>query len=127
MTAGDFHVGQLFSNRDVGRNSRQWDAGGFGNEGEGSRTTWVDFQHVEFVSTDAELDVEATTNIQSDSNCFGPFVNLGKYFLTHILCGDEAGRITTVNSGLFQMLHHRADEDIFAITDSIDIQFDGTA
>ena len=39
--------------------------------------------------------------------------------------GEDAGRITGVNTGFLDVLHDRPDDDCLSVTDHVDVDFDG--
>ena len=68
---GEAEVDELFADHDLGGELGEGNADGLGNEGHGAGGAWVDFDDVEFVVFDGELDVHEAADFEFLGESFG--------------------------------------------------------
>ena len=95
------------------------DAGGLGDEGHRARGAGVHFKHedhillhtVLFHFLDGELHIHQSDHVQPFSHGRGLPLELVHRGLAQVVGWQRTGGITTVHAGLFDVLHHAADEN----------------
>ena len=117
--------GNRLANHDQGCGLREGDAEGLGDERHGSGGTWVGLEHIQNITCQRELNIDETTNANALSNRKGCLSDSVDLTLAH---GDRrqcAARVSRVDSGLLDVLHHATDIQLFAVIERVDVDFDG--
>ena len=114
------------SRHDPRRRPGQGDASGLGHERDGATRPRVGLDDEDLGRLDGELHVDRAPHLEGFGD--GPGVALDD--LDHL--GAEGGRrnhtgaVSRVDAGLFDVLHHRADDDVAGrVADGVDIDLDG--
>mmetsp|Transcript_23416 Transcript_23416/g.41618 ORF Transcript_23416/g.41618 Transcript_23416/m.41618 type:complete len:410 (-) Transcript_23416:1258-2487(-) len=94
------------------------------HERNGTGCTGVGLNDVGHIILNGELDVDETNDLQLLGNLGGPALDDLKDGGTDGLGGEGTGRVTRVNTGLLNVLHHTGNHDIaILIAEGINIHF----
>ena len=107
-----------------GRQTRELNAGGLGDEWNGPRSAGIDLQDVDHAVLDRVLHIDETDDAEPKGKVPGELAHL-----IHLAVGDQirrehAGRVAGVNPRVFDVLHDAADDALGAIGDGVHIGFE---
>ena len=100
---------------------RDWGAGRFSKEWDGSRGTWIDFDDRDIaIWLDDELDVEETNHIKGQADLDRILDDGLLDFLAEGIRRIDGHRVARMHAGALNELHDAWDKDIFAVAYGID-------
>src|SRR5580692_7938988 len=119
------HIGQFLARHQPRGNFRQRNARRFADIGDRARRSRIHFENVNRVALDGILHVHEADNFQREGKSLRIFPDVLKNRRRHTHRGQHARRIAGVHPGFFDVLHDAANDDIFPVGESIDIDFRG--
>ena len=100
-------------------------AGGLRDVGHGARGARVDFDDEDLIALDGVLNVHQADDFQGARQTEGVVANGGEHLRREVDRGQYAGGVAGVDAGLFDVLHDAADDHIFAVGESVNVDFGG--
>ncbi len=116
---------KLLAGHDAGSNLGDRRTDGFCNEGHRARGARVDFENVDRAVLDRVLNVHQATDVERLCKRRRLAFQFVERFLAQRTGRQRAGRVARVDTGFFDVLHDARHEDAFAVTQCIDVDFDG--
>ena len=113
--AGYVLVFQWLPNGDACSDPRQWQTGRFCDKRHGSGRARVDLQHVEVLALDGELNVEATHDVQAETDDFCLLCDAFEHGFRDVLCRNKTGRIPRMNAGFLEVFHDSTNEHLLTV------------
>ena len=117
-------VGDPVAERHPAGGLDQRHAGRLGDERDGARRARVRLDHEHLAVADRELHV----HVPDDAEGTGQLARLAPHLRLDLVADregrDHAGRVAGVDAGLLDVLHHRADQDVVAVGDRVDVDLD---
>ena len=96
-----------------------------GDEGHGAAGARIDFEQVDDAVLERVLHVHQAADLEGEGEFGGLALELGDDLGGEVLRGQRAGAVAGVDAGFLDMLHDAADEDVLAVAEAIDVDFDG--
>src|SRR5690606_960367 len=116
---------ERLAGHDPSGNLRQGAADALGDEGHGTRSTRVHFNHIDGVALQRQLHVHQTDHAQLQRHA----LDLVTHAILHVgrqrVRRQRTGRVAGMHACLFDMLHDRADHHIGAIGHRVHVDLDG--
>lgn len=116
-----------FSGHDFRSEFGEGHADGFADEGDGSGGTGVDFEDEDIAVFDGVLDVDEAFDVQFEGESAGLVFDLFEEVGREGDGGQGAGGVAGVDAGFFDVFHDAADDDVLAVADGVDVEFDSVA
>ena len=123
MEHADFS--QSFAQQKVSRHAGQRASGGFGQKRRSTRCPRVDFQHVDHVVFDGELDVHQAYQFQCFTQTLGDFPNGIHVLGSDLVRRNNTGRVSRMNAGFLDVLKDARDDDVLPVSQAVHVGFDG--
>src|SRR5262249_15859630 len=129
-------LAQLASCHEAGGDLCHRNTGGFGDIGHCARGARIHLEDVHFPpicascagirspARNGEFNIHQSDDLQRTGQFEGVVTHAIKQWLRNVNCGQHARRIAGVNAGFFDVLHNSADDDVFAVGERVDIDFD---
>ncbi len=116
---------QRLASHHARRNLGQRLANALGNERHRTRSTRIDLEHVDIFALHGHLYVHQAYHVEFQGHLAHLVTNLVLNMLRQRVGRKRAGRVTGVDTGLLDVLHDAADDDVSTVADRVDIHFDG--
>src|SRR5262249_42486250 len=114
-------LAQFSSGHQLGSYLCKRHTGGLADEWYSSRCPRIDFQHVDFTGADCKLDVHQTHDIQRAAELDGVLSDFLAKLLAQLVGWQNAGAVTRMDAGFFNVFHDAADNDLLVVAEGIDI------
>ena len=117
-------VFQLLSDHHLGRDLCKRDAGRLADKRHRPARPRVCLEDKDRLALDRHLEVDKPDHPDSERDPLRVVPHLFDHRRGERLGGDHAGRVSGVDPGLLDMLHDPADQNLLAVADRIDVEFD---
>ncbi len=116
---------RVLTGHDAGCNLGDRGADRLGHERNRTRCTRIDFENEDFAVLDGELHIHQAADMKRLGKRCRLAFQFGNGFRRKCMHRQRAGRVARMDTGFLDMLHDTGDKAVLAVTQAVDVHFNG--